>query len=365
MLGEKMSRMKKLAVILLLLLIFGLAAPVVVAQISSQSTMFQNLARIGDFSTLTNEIRTAGLDTTLAGPGQYTLFAPNNAAFNKIPADSLGALSNDKAKLGDLLKYHVVPGKMSYSDLSKLTSVKTVSGATLPVGFNNGALTVGGARVLNQGIDSSNGMIYPVDNVLTPPGFAMPQASRSTGLPLGWLAGIIGAIILAGILLYLLASKSKRKQEMPAGKYQEPRAKVAERPPVEEHVRADDTMRQVRESVSTPHEPVISDITKNVNLPLAGASAEGLNMLINNGMFANKQDFLGFLGKTYLQNNVGAALAGGSEPSTSMIMDIINKTGIAKGFMEGDVKKYLVPLLITGFMAVYNYLNKKPAVKTV
>ncbi len=359
-----MSGMKKLAVILLLLLIFGLAAPVVVAQISSQSSMFQNLARIGDFSTLTNEVRAAGLDGTLSGPGQYTMFAPNNAAFNKIPANSLGALSNDKAKLGSLLKYHVVPGKLTYSDLSKMTSIKTVSGATLPIGFNNGALTVGGSRVLNQGIDSSNGIIYPVDSVLMPPGFAMPQVARSTGLSLGWLAGIIGAIILGAILLYFLASRNKKKYEVPVGKYQEPGAKVMERPHVEEHARAEDTMRQVRESVSTVHEPAVSDIAKNLDLPLSGASLEGLNMLLNKGTFSNKQDFMGFLAKTFMQNNLGAAMAGGNEPSTSMIMDIINKTGIAKGFMGEDVQKFLVPLLISGFMAVYRYLNKKPAIKT-
>lgn len=360
-----MSRIKKLAVILLLFMIIGIAAPVVIAQISSQSTMFQNLARIGDFSTLTTEIRAAGLDTTLGGPGQYTVFAPNNAAFNKIPANSLGALSADSAKLGDLLKYHVVPGKMSYADLSKMTSVKTVTGATLPIGFNNGALTVGGARVLNQGIDSSNGIIYPVDAVLTPPGFAMPQVSRSTGIPFGWLAGIIGAIIILGALWYMLSSRNKRKYEVPVGKYQEPGAKVSERPHVEEHSRAEDTMRQVRETVSTVHEPAISDIARNIDLPLSGASLEGLNMLLNKGTFSNKQDFLGFLGKTFMQNNLGAAMAGGNEPSTSLVMDIINKTGIARGFMGEDVQKFLVPLLISGFMAVYKYLNKKPAVKTM
>ena len=70
---------------------------------------------------------------------------------------------------------------------------------------------------------------------------------------------------------------------------------------------------------------------------------------------------MGFLAKTFMTHNVGAAMAGDKAPSESMVMDIIDKTGIAKGFTRRRDEKMLVPLLITGFMAVYNYLNKNPA----
>jgi len=221
---------------------------------------------------------------------------------------------------------------------------------------------VGGARILTNGIASNNGMIYPVDSVMLPPGFAMPQVSRSTGMSWGWLPWLVAGLIVAGIAYYLL-SRRHRAPDIPKGRYtEEPRTRF-ETKPIEE--RADDTMRQVRESVSSVREPSISDIAKNIDLPLSGDSAKGLNMLLDKGTFKDKPDFLGFLAKSYMQNNLGSSMAGGGEPGVSTIMDIINKTGIAKGFMEGDVKKFLVPLLITGFMSVYKYLNRKPAVKTV
>ncbi len=206
---------KLLAILLLLAVTVGLAAPFVSAQVSSQKTILQNLAGIGGFSTVLGGIRAAGLDNVLKGTGPYTVFAPMNSAFDKLPQGSVNALMNDPARMNDLLKYHAVPGKLSYSDLSGMTDVKTVDGRTLPINIKDGALLVGGAKVLNQGIDSSNGIIYPVDSVIIPPGFAMPQTSRSA--PLSWLWWIVGAIIIAGLAIYLLTRGKKRAPE----KYEE------------------------------------------------------------------------------------------------------------------------------------------------
>ena len=353
---------RKLVTILILLsLILGLSATISFAQTtSSQRTVYQNLAGISDFSAMSSAIKTAGLDTTLSGATQYTVFAPGNGAFNNVPKESLGALANDKVKLNDLLKNHVVPGKLTYSDLTGMSQVKTLGGATLPVTYKNGVLTVGGSTVVGKGIDSSNGAIYQVDKVMVPPGFVMPKVSRSTGLSLGWLGWVLGAIVLGAIALYLI----NRKKHMTSRAAPETRRiPYEEAVKVEEPGRAEETMRQVRESVSSIREPSIADIAKNVELPLSGDALTGLNSLINKGKFGDKQDFLGFLAKTYMQNNLGAAMGGGAAPDVSKILDIIGKTGIGGGFAEGDIKKYLVPLLITGFTAIYNYLNKKPAMK--
>ncbi len=99
-----------------------------------------------------------------------------------------------------LLNYHVVPGKVTYSDLAGMTSITTVDGKTLPVARQaDGTINVGGARVVGQGIDSSNGMVYPVDSVMMPPGFVMPAAAPSQGIPWGWMVAGRGRPRRAGI----------------------------------------------------------------------------------------------------------------------------------------------------------------------
>jgi hypothetical protein len=122
-------------------------------------------------------------------------------------------------------------------------------------------------------------------------------------------------------------------------------------------------MRDVRESTAAYKEPQITDIAKNLSLPLSGVALTGLNSLISKGTFRDKQDFVGYLAKTYFANNMGSAMESGKAPGESMIMDIIGKTGIARGFTGDDTRTMLVPLLMTGFTAIYNYLNKRPAVE--
>ncbi len=352
-----LDKRKLVTVLILLSLILCLSATISFAQTtSSQRTLYQNLAGINGYSAMATAVKTAGLDGILNGATQYTVFAPSNGVFSAVPKESLSALASDKIKLNDLLRNHVVPGKLTYSDLTKMSQVTTLGGATLPVAYKNGVLTVGGARVVNQGIDCSNGAIYQVDSIMMPPGFVMPKVARSTGLSLGWLGWLLGAIVLGAIALYLF---SRRKHEV---------SKAGQRSPYEEATKVEptrtpeETMRQVRESVSSVREPSIVDITKNVELPVSGDALTGLNMLMDKGKFSNKQDFMGFLAKSYMQNNLGAAMSGGKEPGISTIMDIIGKSGIGSGFAEGDIKKFLVPLLITGFTAIYKYLNKKPEV---
>lgn len=356
-----LDKRKLVAILILLSLILGSSVAVSVAQTtSSQRTVYQNLAGINGYSAMATAIKTAGLDGALSGATQYTVFAPSNGVFNAVPKESLTALANDRVKFNDLLRNHIVPGKLTYADLTKMSQVTTLGGHTLPVSYKGGVLTVGGVRVVNQGIDSSNGAIYQVDSIMMPPGFVMPKVSRSTGLNLGWLGWVIGAIVLGAIALYLF---SRKKHAAPRADYERQRTRYEDATKVEPTRTPEETMRQVRESVSSIKEPTIADIAKNVELPLGGDALTGLNMLINKGKIGDKQDLLGLLAKSYMQNNLGAAMSGGKEPGISTILDIITKTGLGSGFAEGDVKKFLVPLLITGFMAIYNYLNKKPAMK--
>jgi hypothetical protein len=111
--------------------------------------------------------------------------------------------------------------------------------------------------------------------------------------------------------------------------------------------------------------PELLDLAKSggIDLLLSGDSERMLSDMISKGTFGNKADFVTFLVSQYMKNNVGSMMAGDKQPSESAIMDIINKTGIGKGFMEGDVKKYLVPLLITGFFAIYRLMSKRQATK--
>lgn len=356
-----LDKRKLLTILILLSLILCLSATVSFAQTTtSQRTVYQNLAGLNGYSAMSTAIKTAGLDGTLNGATQYTVFAPSNGVFSSVPKESLGALMNDKVKLNTLLRHHIVPGKLTFSDLTKMSQVTALDGTTLPVAYNNGVLTVGGARVVNQGVDSSNGAIYQVDRIMTPAGFTMPTVSRSTGLNLGWLGWVLGAIVLGAIALYLFGRK---KHEVPRTGYEKQRTMYEQATKVEPPRSPEDTMRQVRESVSSVREPSIADIAKNVELPaVTGAALTGLNMLMNKGKISNKQDLMGTLAKSYMQNNLGAQMGGGKELGVSTIMDILGKTGLTSGFAEGDIKQYLVPLAIAGFTAIYHYLNKKPEV---
>ena len=122
-----------------------------------------------DFSTLVTAVTKAGLVETLNGPGPYTVFAPTNAAFAKIPADQLNAILADKAQLTKILTYHVVSGKVMAADLQPEQMVKTVEGQDLDIKVTNGAATVNGCNIVKTDVTASNGVIHVIDCVLIPP----------------------------------------------------------------------------------------------------------------------------------------------------------------------------------------------------
>jgi uncharacterized surface protein with fasciclin (FAS1) repeats len=126
----------------------------------------------GSFNTLAKALTAADLVSTLKGAGPFTVFAPTDEAFAKLPAGTVEDLlkPENKAKLRRVLMYHVVPGKVMAADVVKLSSAKTASGDMLPIKVNGSTVTVNGSRVVKTDIGASNGVIHVVDSVLLPPG---------------------------------------------------------------------------------------------------------------------------------------------------------------------------------------------------
>jgi uncharacterized surface protein with fasciclin (FAS1) repeats len=120
----------------------------------------------GSFKTLVTAIQAAGLVDTLKGKGPFTVFAPTDAAFAKVPKADLDALLKDKAKLTAVLTYHVVPGKVMAADV-KAGKVKTVQGSELTIG-TMGGVTVDNAKVTATDIAADNGVIHVIDTVVMP-----------------------------------------------------------------------------------------------------------------------------------------------------------------------------------------------------
>lgn len=125
-----------------------------------------------DFSTLVAAVKAAGLAETLSGKGPFTVFAPTNAAFAKLPKETLASLlkPENKDKLAAILTYHVVPGKVMASDVVKVTEAKTVQGQAVKVQVVDGKVKLNGSStVVKTDIAASNGVIHVIDTVILPP----------------------------------------------------------------------------------------------------------------------------------------------------------------------------------------------------
>ena len=144
------------------------AAPVVSAKPAAKPNIVQTAVAAGQFKTLVKLVKLAGLAGALQGKGPFTVFAPTDAAFAKVPKATLTALAKDKAKLRAVLLYHVAKGKLTAAKVVKLHSIKTLNGQSLTVRVNHGTVTVGGARVIKANIGASNGVIHVINQVLIP-----------------------------------------------------------------------------------------------------------------------------------------------------------------------------------------------------
>ena len=146
------------------------AVPVAGAQAAAaQKNIVQTAAAAPQFSTLVSLVKKAGLVSTLSGRTNYTVFAPTNAAFAKVPKRTLNALAKDKAKLKAVLLYHVVRGKVPASKVVTLHSAKTVNGASVTIKVHKGKVYVNDARVTKADIKASNGIVHQINRVLLPP----------------------------------------------------------------------------------------------------------------------------------------------------------------------------------------------------
>lgn len=124
----------------------------------------------GSFNTLVAAVKAAGLVETLKGDGPFTVFAPTDEAFAKLPAGTVEALLKDKAKLTKILTYHVVAGNVMAKDVVKLNgkSAKTVEGSSVKINVKNGKVMVDNANVVKTDITCSNGVIHVIDSVIIP-----------------------------------------------------------------------------------------------------------------------------------------------------------------------------------------------------
>ena len=135
---------------------------------STPATVADTIAAKSELSTLNSLVVKAGLTDTLKGTGPFTVFAPNNAAFAKVPAKTMDDLGKDPAKLKAVLTYHVVPGKLMAAEVKNGNS-KTVNGANLALSKAGNFVTVEDGMVQTADVSATNGVVHIIDTVLIPP----------------------------------------------------------------------------------------------------------------------------------------------------------------------------------------------------
>jgi len=161
---------KKLLLIgLVAALALSIAGGPATAKRSEEKNIVQTAQAAGTFKTLTKLVRKTGLAGTLAKPGPYTVFAPTDAAFRKVPKAKLAWLAKHPAKLRAVLLYHVVAGKVTSTDVAMLTSAKTLNGKSVRIRTSNGTVFVNNAKVTKADVNASNGVIHVINRVLIPP----------------------------------------------------------------------------------------------------------------------------------------------------------------------------------------------------
>lgn len=134
------------------------------------------LGRDGNFSTFIDAIELAGLQGVFTGPGPYTVFAPTDEAFERLPDAVMEDLLNDpKGHLAEVLLYHMAPGRQTAAGIAENNTLATVQGSPLAVDTAGGEVTVDGARLLRADIPASNGIIHVIDTVMLPPDVPLPE----------------------------------------------------------------------------------------------------------------------------------------------------------------------------------------------
>jgi len=135
--------------------------------VAEKLNIVETAKSVGTFKTLLAALEAAGLAETLAGKGPFTVFAPTDEAFAKLPKGTVEALLKDLPKLKAILTYHVVAGEVKAADVVKLTSAKTLNGRSVAIDAKDG-VKIDGAKVVKADVLTSNGVIHVIDTVLIP-----------------------------------------------------------------------------------------------------------------------------------------------------------------------------------------------------
>jgi len=185
------------------LLLAGTPAPIaapapVIERIAAEQTIVETAIAAGSFKTLVAAVGAAELAETLNGKGPFTVFAPTDEAFAKLPKETLESLlkPENKAKLAAILTYHVVPGAVKAADVVKLKNATTVQGQRVDIKVDGGKVTVDGANVVKTDIACSNGVIHVIDTVILPvDGTIVDVASKN-----GSFNTLVAAVKAAGLV---------------------------------------------------------------------------------------------------------------------------------------------------------------------
>ena len=156
-------------IIALIAVICAVALPVSAASAAPSKNIVETAAASKQFSTLVSLVKKAGLVNTLSGSTDYTVFAPTNAAFAKVPKKTLNMLLEDKSLLRKVLLYHVLPGKVPASKVLKTKSAKTAEGASVQFSVRGKSAFVNESKIVTTDIGCSNGIIHVINAVLIPP----------------------------------------------------------------------------------------------------------------------------------------------------------------------------------------------------
>lgn len=189
-----MSRMLSIA------LVFGLTLSAFNTTQAEEKDIVDTAVGAGAFKTLVAAVKAGGLVDTLKSKGPFTVFAPTDEAFAKIPKSAIAELlkPENKDKLVGILTYHVVAGKVMAKDVVKLTEAKTVQGSKVNIKVDGGNVMVNGAKVVKTDIECSNGVIHIIDSVIMPP--AAKKDIVDTAVDAGAFKTLVAAVKAGGLV---------------------------------------------------------------------------------------------------------------------------------------------------------------------
>jgi transforming growth factor-beta-induced protein len=156
------------AVLALTAVVVATAGSPAAAETRKEGDIVDTAVQAGQFTTLTSLLKRARLVGALQDKGPFTVLAPTDAAFAKVPESTLAVLRADRAKLRSMLQYHVIAGRVTAAKVTKLRSAMTLNGQSVQVRVRGGRVFIGGARVVKTDVPATNGVIHVIDRVLVP-----------------------------------------------------------------------------------------------------------------------------------------------------------------------------------------------------